>query len=404
MHPIVEVRSSSGDQLLVVVDRRLEVGRECDGVLLGDPLASRRHLALSPAGATVRVEDLGSSNGTQLNGRSIVGTSEVGPGDVVTVGETELRLASLVASDAPVSPPVDDVRGTMIRGGPPAAPDAGPTGDPAGSVRSTVAARSTPPPPPPPAPPGSAERDLPPPPPPPPVPPLAAPAVVDASPAVVRPAPASAGADDLRSTSIDRVAAEVVDDAPALAVSGLASAGPESPQHRGSTVTIGFSDIEQSTEQAEAMGDHRWYRALLAHNAIIEELVARYDGTVVKSVGDGFMVTFTSAGQATRWAIAVQQSITEYGQSHPEEAVRVRLGLHTGEAIEAGGDLFGIHVHTAARIANLANGGQIVVSSLTRAIAAPSGEFDFGPEQPVSLKGLSGNHAVSELLWEPVEA
>lgn len=380
MHPIVEVRSPGGTAVLVVVDRRLELGREAPDVVLGDPLASRRHAAIDVAGGVVTVEDLASSNGTLVNGVPISMRTPLRAGDVALIGDTELRLSGLGAE--PLPPPVaavTDIRGTTIRGGPvtPTPP----------VVRPTTAVTA-----PAPRPPTPPMTPLPPP-------PLPAP-----SPAVVSaPALATTHA-DVRTTSIDLVAAQVVGDVGATerAVAGDREVRPVGDQ-MGSTLTIAFSDIEESTQQAEAMGDHRWYRALIAHNAIIEGLVEAYEGTVVKSVGDGFMITFPSAGSATRWAIGVQRQILSYGVDHPEEAVRVRLGLHTGEAIHAGGDLFGIHVNTAARIAGLAAGGQILVSSLTRAIAAPTGDFDFGPEQAVTLKGMSGSYAVSELLWTPEE-
>lgn len=387
MHPIVEVRSPGGTAVLVVVDRRLELGREASDIVVSDPLASRRHAAIDVADGVVSVEDLGSSNGTLVNGAAVTAPTPLRPGDVALIGDTELRLSGLGAEPLPpalVAPSVPDIRGTTIRSATSTAPS-GPV------VRPTTAVpASTPPPtPPPPSPPLA---PLPPPPPP------------GHSPAVVG-APAVATAPtDIRATSIDLVAAQVVGDVEATErVVPVDREVRPTGQQMGSTLTIAFSDIEESTQQAEAMGDHRWYRALIAHNAIIEGLVDTHEGTVVKSVGDGFMITFPSAGWATRWAIAVQRQITSYGIDHPEEAVRVRLGLHTGEAIHARGDLFGIHVNTAARIANLATGGQILVSSLTRAIAAPTGDFDFGPEQPVTLKGMSGSYAVSELLWTPEE-
>lgn len=382
MHPIVEVRSPSGNAVLVVVDRRIQLGREAPDLVVSDPLASRRHVAIDVADEAVTIEDLGSSNGTLVNGVPITAPTPLGPGDVALIGDTELRLSDLGAEARPPAPvrPVEDVRGTTIRGGPGAAPSVP-------VVRPTTALDASPSP--------SASA---------PVRPLPFVPPQEPTPAFMgAPAVATSHA-GVRTTSIDLVAAEVVG-----AVEATERVVPTDREQRptgqqmGSTLTIAFSDIEESTQQAEAMGDHRWYRALIAHNAIIEGLVDSYEGTVVKSVGDGFMITFPSAGWATRWAITVQRQITSYGVDHPEEAVRVRLGLHTGEAIQAGGDLFGIHVNTAARIANLAAGGQILVSSLTRAIAAPTGDFDFGPERPVTLKGMSGSYAVSELLWTPEE-
>ncbi len=331
MHPVIEIVQPDGAPILVIVQRRLELGREGTDIVLSDGLVSRRHVAVSPAGDGVTVEDLGSSNGTEFNGRPLTAATALSTGDVVTVGDTTLRLAAAPTARGPI----DDSRGTVVK-------------------------RQA-------APPGEV---------------------------TVR---AASGAGDVRATSIDLVAREVRDD--------------EDSQHElarleaktGGTLTFAFSDIEASTEMAERMGDRSWFEALTAHNTIIEGLVGDHGGKVIKSVGDGFMLTFPGATQASRCAIGIQRAMSEHADAQPERAVRVRIGLHTGEAIVAGGDLFGTHVNMAARVANLATGGQILVSSITKAIAQSSGELSFGKEKGVSLKGLAGTHSVCELHWEPVE-
>ena len=80
--------------------------------------------------------------------------------------------------------------------------------------------------------------------------------------------------------------------------------------------------------------------------------------------------------------------------------MRVRMGLHIGEAIvDDTGDLFGRHVIIAARIANLAEGGEILVSSLVKEIVAARGDIVFGPARDVVLKGLEGTCTVHPLDW-----
>ena len=82
------------------------------------------------------------------------------------------------------------------------------------------------------------------------------------------------------------------------------------------------------------------------------------------------------------------------GCLEPEEPIKVRIGLHTGEAIREGEDFFGKTVILAARIACEASGGQILVSSLLKALVESSGEFRFGDRHEVELKGLAGKHEV----------
>ena len=83
------------------------------------------------------------------------------------------------------------------------------------------------------------------------------------------------------------------------------------------------------------------------------------------------------------------------------EPIRVRIGLHTGEAIKEGEDFFGKHVNLAARIAGQAQGGEILVSSLLQELIESAGEFTFGEPRQVELKGLSGIQTVVPVTWQP---
>jgi class 3 adenylate cyclase len=195
-------------------------------------------------------------------------------------------------------------------------------------------------------------------------------------------------ADDGR-TSLDVVAAAAVRDRPDL----RPHAAPDG------TVTILFTDIEGSTAMTERLGDRAAQEILRAHNEIVRRYVATHGGFEVKSQGDGFMLAFQSASRALRCAIAVQRAITTYGRQHPEEPIRVRIGLHTGEALKEGDDFFGKNVILAARIGAHARGGEILVSSLLKQLTESAGEFEFGPEQAVSLKGLAGTHVLHTVDW-----
>jgi class 3 adenylate cyclase len=89
------------------------------------------------------------------------------------------------------------------------------------------------------------------------------------------------------------------------------------------------------------------------------------------------MVVFASARRALECAMAVQQTPAAYNAENPGEPIRVRVALHPGEAIKEGEDFFGKSVILAARIAPQAKGGQILVSSLLKALVASRGEFQF---------------------------
>lgn len=156
------------------------------------------------------------------------------------------------------------------------------------------------------------------------------------------------------------------------------------------TVTILFTDIEDSTRHAVALGDRRWMQALREHNAIVRKRLVAEGGFEVKSQGDGFMVAFPSARDALRAAIGIQRAIEAR-----DDALRVRIGLHTGEAIREANDFYGRTVILAARIAAAARGGQILVSSLVRELVAGTDEFTIEEHAEVELKGLAGTHK----LW-----
>ncbi len=82
-----------------------------------------------------------------------------------------------------------------------------------------------------------------------------------------------------------------------------------------------------------------------------------------------------------------------------EQLIRVRIGLHTGEALKEGEDFFGKHVNLAARVAGQAQGGEVLVSSLLRDLTESAGEFTFGDGRKVELKGLKGKHEIWPVVW-----
>ena len=216
-----------------------------------------------------------------------------------------------------------------------------------------------------------------------------------------------AGANWIEPVLAAKLAAQGVDPTETLASVDLvaASVGLERPDlapHAApdGTVTLLFSDIEGSTAANERLGDRRWLEVLQAHNRIIREQVGAHGGFEVKSQGDGFMVAFASARRALQCAADIQRSLRDHAEAHPEEATKVRIGLHTGEAIRHGDDFFGTHVALAARIAGAAKGGEILVSSLLKELTDAAGDIAFDGGREVQLKGLSGKRRIYALLWD----
>ncbi len=165
------------------------------------------------------------------------------------------------------------------------------------------------------------------------------------------------------------------------------------------TVTILFCDIEGSTELNVGLGDVRFVELLREHNEIVRDATRQHAGHEVKSEGDGFMLAFGSARDALQCAIDVQRSLSERNE-HTDVPIRVRVGMHTGEPIREASDFFGTHVVMAARIASLASGGEILISSLMHELVASSGEFTLEKRTPVALKGHDGEHVTYSVGWD----
>ena len=173
----------------------------------------------------------------------------------------------------------------------------------------------------------------------------------------------------------------------------------EVPTAPDGTVTIMFSDIAGYSEMTERLGDVAARDVLYEHHRIVRRQVAECGGYEVKVQGDGFMIAFAGVSRALRCAVGVQQSFDEYNAAHPDEPIRVHVGLHTGEAVRDGTDFLGRTVIIASRLAQLASGGEVLVSSLVRELAHGSREFCFGPPRQVTLKGVSAEQTIYAVDW-----
>ena len=165
------------------------------------------------------------------------------------------------------------------------------------------------------------------------------------------------------------------------------------------TVTIMFSDIVESTTLYETLGDLRGSELIRTHNEIFRREVAAHRGHEVQTFGDSFMIAFSSVRRAVLCAIALQRAFAAYSDSHADLPIRIRIGLHVGEAVRESTDFFGRAVILAARISALAQGGQILVSSTLHDVAVSAGDLRFSPVGERPLKGLAGTHRIYELIW-----
>ena len=156
------------------------------------------------------------------------------------------------------------------------------------------------------------------------------------------------------------------------------------------TVTLVFTDIVDSTVLTARLGDRAWMETLRLHHDVIGQTVSAHGGRVVEIEGDGSMLAFASARRAVSCAKEIQTAIHgAFADASPP--IRVRVGVHTGDALQEADRFFGTTVNYAARVASHALGGEVLVSSLVHDLVAGSG-IEFLESRDVELKGLDGTH------------
>lgn len=164
-------------------------------------------------------------------------------------------------------------------------------------------------------------------------------------------------------------------------------------------VVVVFSDIEGSTERNEALGDREWVKLLHRHEQLVRSSVSRYHGHVVKNQGDGFMLAFADPEGALRCCVDVQRDLV--ADPGRWQDIKVRMGIHMGESVRRGDDLFGLNIAMAARIAGHAGGGEILVSEAVRVALGDVDGIALAPAEIVELKGISGAHDVYPVVLQP---
>jgi class 3 adenylate cyclase len=150
--------------------------------------------------------------------------------------------------------------------------------------------------------------------------------------------------------------------------------------------TLLFTDIVGSTAIADRLGDAAWQDLLALHNRAVRRELDRHRGREITTTGDGFLATFDGAARAVRCAAAICSAVKELD-------LQVRTGIHTGEVELIAGNVRGVAVHAAARIAALAEPSEVLVSATTHDLLGGSG-LHFADRGSHELKGLSGPRQV----------
>lgn len=162
--------------------------------------------------------------------------------------------------------------------------------------------------------------------------------------------------------------------------------------------TLMFTDVEGSTAHASELGDRRFTQLMSDHISLVSRLAAHFGGQLVKAVGDGALLVFSSSRAAVSCAVEIQRETTAAGVPYA-----VRIGIHAGDVVRTDADVMGFAVNKAARVTSAAGGGQIVVSSVVRELVGSDPSCRFGGSFFAELKGIDGIHELVPVEWR-VEA
>jgi Adenylate and Guanylate cyclase catalytic domain len=165
------------------------------------------------------------------------------------------------------------------------------------------------------------------------------------------------------------------------------------PRTRGETslLTVMFTDVVGSTELRTRIGDAAAQAILDTHGEVVRRVVETNGGRVVKALGDGYIAVFESPRHAIAAAAAIQRD--------HNEPVGVRIGLNTGEVLDQQGDVLGEAVHAAARIASIAEGGQILAADVVRQVVGTMPGLSFHDCGSLHLRGFPEPWRLVEVRW-----
>jgi class 3 adenylate cyclase len=145
--------------------------------------------------------------------------------------------------------------------------------------------------------------------------------------------------------------------------------------------TVLFTDIVDATARAAGLGDRAWRQLLQKHHDTVRSQLGRFRGKEMDTAGDSFFATFDGPARAIRCACAIREAIRDLD-------LDVRAGLHSGECELVDGKAGGIAVHIGARVASLAEPGEVLVSSTVKDLVAGSG-IEFRDRGEHQFKGIS---------------
>jgi len=168
------------------------------------------------------------------------------------------------------------------------------------------------------------------------------------------------------------------------------------------TLAVLFADISGSAKLYETLGDAEALATVERCLAIIQQACVDSGGRIVKTIGDEVMAVFAAADGAARAATDMQSRVSAQRTSRGTP-LAIHVGFNFGPVLEEGNDVFGDAVTIAARLSNLARGGQVFTSAPTVAELAPALRARTRSQQAHTVKGKQKDIDLFELVWQETE-
>ena len=166
------------------------------------------------------------------------------------------------------------------------------------------------------------------------------------------------------------------------------------------TRTFLFADLRDYTAFVERHGDAAATTLIADYRRIVRAELARHEGGEIKTEGDSFYVVFTNTGSAVTCAAAILRAADAYSRDRPDRAMRIGVGIHAGEPVAHEGQFVGTAVIVAARLAQNAKAGELLVTEVVRALLPRSQTLPMTERTGLVLKGLDDPPKVFSVDWQ----
>ena len=350
--PRFVVEGAGGTRSIDLAGDHVTIGRQADNLvaLSDDVMVSRHHATLEFRDGHWWIHDLGSHNGTTVDGRTVEGWRPLVEGSRIQIGSTKLVLVDIAF----------DARLTV-------------TQQPRAAGESNLSSR---------------EREIV---------RLVAEGLTDeqiGEKLSVGPRAVRSHLDHIRDKTGLRRRLELTRLAFELDLADNQHTDPSYAEMR----TFLFTDLERHTEMLQRLGDVAGRAALREHERTAQSAIGRHGGVAIKGTGDGYLASFGSAQRALACAATIQRACAEHDVDGWGQ-LKVRIGINAGEPIAEESDLFGSSVNLAARITALATGGQVLVSNVVKELVAGKA-FRFRDRGETTLRGFDDPTRLWELDYD----